>query len=169
MRSSSFVKGTRSSPARRSEAAGLRDVSGRREQVDGQEFVSLKSLAPQVEFNVDEGALRLALTADPGLLGVVVRNLDAGPPADMVYRSAPSAFVNYAASTGIGSDYELFSEAGISARGALFYTTATRNAAATIRGLSNLTIDRPSRLQRWVIGDSFAPPARSAAMRSSAA
>jgi outer membrane usher protein len=136
--------------------AGLRDFTGRRETVDAQPFVSLASLAPRVEFRIDESALRLVLTADTELLGVVVRNLDAGAPADMEYRSAPSAFVNYAASAGTGADYELFGEAGLSARGALFYTTATRNATSTIRGLSNLTIDRRTGLQRWVIGDSFA-------------
>ena len=136
--------------------AGLRDFSGRRETVDGQPFISLASLGPRVEFKIDESALRLVLTADPDLLAVVVRNLDAGAPADMEYRSAPSAFLNYAASTGTGADYELFGEAGLSARGGLFYTTATRNATSTIRGLSNLTIDRRTRLQRWVIGDSFA-------------
>jgi outer membrane usher protein len=136
--------------------AGLRDFSGRRETLDGQPFVSLASLGPRVEFRIDESALRLILTADTSLLGVVVRDLDAGAPADMEYRSAPSAFVNYAASAGTGADYELFGEAGISARGGLFYTTATRSATSTIRGLSNLTIDRRTRLQRWVIGDSFA-------------
>jgi outer membrane usher protein len=136
--------------------AGLRDFSGRREAVDGQPFVSLASLGPVVRFRIDESALKLELTADPDLLGVVVRNLDAGAPADMVYRSAPSAFLNYAASTGTGSAYELFGEAGLSARGALFYTTTTRNATSTIRGLSNLTIDQRTRLQRWVIGDNFA-------------
>jgi outer membrane usher protein len=138
------------------DATGLRNYGGRRETIEGEERVSLASLAPRVRFQLDEGALRLALTADPDLLGIVVRDLDAGAPAGLVYRSAPSAFLNYSASGGLGSDYELFAEAGVSARGALFTSTATRTAGSTIRGLSNVTLDRRSRLQRWVAGDSFA-------------
>jgi outer membrane usher protein len=137
------------------EAAGLRDAGGRRETVDGEERVSLASLAPGVRFQLDENALRLVITADPGLLGVVVRDLGVGPPAGLSYRSAPSAFLNYSATAGAGRDYELFTEAGISAGGALFSSTATKTPVSTIRGLSSVTFDRRTQLQRWVLGDSF--------------
>ncbi len=136
--------------------AGVRGFAGVREDVGGQPFVSLASLAPQVTFRVEEADLRLALVAEPSLLGIVVRDLDGGAPPDMVYRSTPSAFVNYALTSGTELDYELFAESGISAGGALFYTTATRNTRTTVRGLSNLTFDRRSRLQRWIVGDNFA-------------
>ena len=76
------------------DAAGLRGVAGRRETVDGEERVSLASLAPRVRFQIDESALRLVITADPELLGVVVRDLGVGPPAGLIYRSAPSAVLN---------------------------------------------------------------------------
>jgi outer membrane usher protein len=109
-----------------------------------------------VTFRIEEADLRLALVADPTLLGIVVRDLDGGAPPDMVFRSAPSAFFNYAITTGTELDYEVFAESGISAGGALLYTTTTKNARATIRGLSNFTIDRRSRLQRWIVGDNFA-------------
>ena len=137
------------------EAAGLRNVGGRRETIEGEERVSLASLAPRVRFRVEESDLRLVLTADPDLLGVVVRDLDAGAPAGLLYGSATSGFFNYSLSGGLGSDYELFAETGVSARGALIATTATRTGNGTIRGLSSMTIDRRTRLQRWVIGDSF--------------
>jgi outer membrane usher protein len=143
-------------PAAALESAGLRAVGGRRETVDGAEFVSLRSLAPRVTFRIDEVDLQLTMTADPELLGVITRNLDPGAPPDMVFRSAPSAFLNYSATAGTDAGYELFTESGISAGGALLYTTATRDAHTVIRGLSNLTFDRRSNLQRWVIGDSFA-------------
>jgi outer membrane usher protein len=136
-------------------AAGLRDFGGRRETLEGEERVSLASLAPRVRFRIDESALRLEITADPDLLGVVVRDLDAGAPAGLVYGSATSGFLNYSISGGLGSDYELFTEAGFSARGALLSSTATRTATGTIRGLSSITFDRRTRLQRWVVGDSF--------------
>lgn len=135
--------------------AGLRAVAGRRETIEGEPYVSLASLAPQVNYRVDESALRLVVTADPALLGVVVRNLDAGAPAGLVYGNATSGFVNYSVSGGAGGDYEIFAETGVSARGALFSTTATRTATGTIRGLSSMTIDRRSRLERWTVGDSF--------------
>jgi outer membrane usher protein len=138
------------------ESAGLHGFAGRRETIDGAEFVSLSSLAPGVTFTRDDVDLRIAITADPTLLAVVVRDLDGGAPADMVFQSAPSAFVNYSATGGSDEAYELFTEAGISARGALLYATATRNTRGTVRGLSHVMLDRRSRLQRWTIGDNFA-------------
>lgn len=137
------------------QSAGVRSFEGRREIIEGEERVSLASLAPRIGYRIDENGLRLLLTADPDLLGVVVRDLDAGAPAGIVYGGATSAFLNYAISGGTGSDYELFTETGVSARGALLSTTATRTAIGTFRGLSSVTIDRRTRMQRWVIGDSF--------------
>ena len=135
--------------------AGLRVDGVHRETVDAADFISLASLAPGVTFRIDDAALRLLITADPDLLATSVRSLDDGVPADLRYSSAPSAFVNYAASAGTNSGYELLAEAGVSARGALVYTTATRNARSTVRGLTNFTIDRRGWLQRWVVGDNF--------------
>jgi len=57
------------------QSAGLRNFSGTRDTVGGQELVSLKSLAPGVAFSVDEIELRLTLSASPDLLGQTVRDL----------------------------------------------------------------------------------------------
>ena len=137
------------------ESAGLRGFAGRRERGADAEFVSLSSLAPSLTFRIDDDAFTLILVADPALLGVVVRDLATGAPPDIVYGRAPSAFLNYSLTAGTGAGPELFTEAGTSVGGALFYTTMTRNAQHAVRGLSNLTIDNRSRLQRWVVGDAF--------------
>ena len=101
-RSSSSATAMRSSRSSTLEAAGLRDFGGRRETVDGEERVSLASLAPRVRFQSTRAPCGSSYRR-PELLGVVVRDLDAGAPAGLVYRSAPSAFLNYAASAGTGS------------------------------------------------------------------
>ena len=53
-------------PVETLQKAGLRDFDGRRETLGGQEFVSLKSLAPGVAFSFDDIDLRLTLTREPG-------------------------------------------------------------------------------------------------------
>lgn len=138
------------------ESSGLRGFDGRRESAGETMFVSLSSLAPRVTFRLDEVSLALAITADPSLLGEVVRSFHTGAPADLQYRSAPSAFVNYSVSTGTGTSYDLFTETGVSARGALLTTTVSRGTQGFVRGLSSLTLDDRIRIRRWVAGDSFA-------------
>ena len=51
------------------EVAGLTSVAGRRENIRGDEYVLLNSLAPQVTFKIDERDLALSLTVQPSLLG----------------------------------------------------------------------------------------------------
>ena len=137
------------------EAAGLRRFTGTRETVEGQPFVALASLAPAVTFRIDDVELRLTITANPSLLGVTVRDLHAGEPAGIVYRSASSAFVNYAITAGEDAQYEIFTEGAVRARGGLLYTTASRSARGATRGLTSMTFDERRRLRRWTAGDSF--------------
>ena len=100
--------------------AGLQEFAGRREAIGDDEFVSLASLAPLVTFETSEADLRLAITADPRLLGPIVRDLQPGAPAGLTHRSAPSGFVNYALTTSSTRDYDVFTESAASARGGLF-------------------------------------------------
>lgn len=136
--------------------AGVRAFAGRRQTIDGQEFVSLASLAPAVTFSVDERELRLNLTVSPDLLERLVRDLHQGRPEDLVYRRDTSGFFNYALNAGSAGDYDLFSEAGLSVRGALFSSTWSASAGSVVRGLTSFTIDDRTRIRRWVVGDSFA-------------
>ena len=80
--------------------AGLTGFTGRREPIDGEDFVSLASLAPAATFVFDERELRLAITASPDLLGTRVRDLQQGRPENLVYRRDTSGFLNYALSMG---------------------------------------------------------------------
>lgn len=68
------------------EGAGLSGFMGHRESADDTMFVSLSSLAPGITFRLDEVTLSLEITADPSLLGEVVRSFHTGPPADLQYR-----------------------------------------------------------------------------------
>jgi outer membrane usher protein len=136
--------------------AGLIGFQGRRETVGDAEFVSLRSLQPDVVFTVNEQDLRLSMTADPRLLGATVHDLQPGAPAGLVHRSAPSGFLNYALTAGSTRDYDVFTESAISAGGGLLYNTTSVTRLGAVRGLTSLTFDDRLRLRRWVIGDSFA-------------
>lgn len=136
--------------------AGLRGFDGRRETIDGQLFVSLASLGPAVTFTLNERDLRLELTISPELLERVVRDLQQGRPANMVYRRDSSGFFNYSVSAGSSRDYGVFSEAGLSVRGALLTSTMSAAPGSVVRGLTALTIDDRTRIRRWTFGDTFA-------------
>ena len=135
--------------------AGFRTIEGRREQVDSDSFVSLASLSPVLTFVVDERALRLTLTVDPNLLERIVRDLQSAAPADLEYRRAPSAFMNYSVSGGDTGSYEVFTESALTSGVLLWSTTASTTARGTTRGATNVTIDQRGAIRRWIIGDSF--------------
>lgn len=137
--------------------AGLRGFSGRREVIGGEEYVSLASLGPGITFVLDERALALRLTAQTAFLASTVLDLGPGPPPGIIYQEDTSAFLNYAVISQNFDGYSLFGEAGLSVKGALLFSSASRDTDGTmVRGLSNLTIDDRSRLVRWVAGDHFA-------------
>jgi len=136
------------------EHAGLRGFAGTRELVGDAVHVSLASLAPSIAFEFDEPTLILRLTAEPAVLAATVVDLGVGRPPGIVYRGDTSAFLNYAVTLTNFETYAVFGEAGLSVKGALLFSSASRNEAGTIsRGLSNLTFDDRSRLTRWVLGD----------------
>lgn len=134
--------------------AGIHTPAGTREEIGGESYVSLSSLAPLVTFVLDDRDLHLALTVDPSLLEHIVRDLQAGIPEGIEHRRATSGFVNYSVSAGSGS-YELFTESALSAAGGLFSTTASLTDRGTTRGLTSLTLDDRTRIRRWILGDSF--------------
>lgn len=135
--------------------AGLRAFDGEREQVGGEDLVSLASLAPAVSFRVDERDLRLHLTAHPELLGARVRDLYAGAPVGLVYKANTSGFLNYSISHATGGRVDLLAESAISIRGALVYNTVSATRQSTVRGVSSLTIDERAHMRRWTFGDNL--------------
>jgi outer membrane usher protein len=136
--------------------AGLRGFTGRRETLSAGEFVSLASLAPRLTFTLDEIELRLSLTASPELLGLIVRDLWSGAPADLVYRKDTSSFVNYSANFHSNRQFDFFAESATSVRGASIYNTLSVSRESIIRGLTSATFDQRRSLRRWTVGDSLA-------------
>ena len=136
--------------------AGFNGLAGERRRSKGREFVSLSSLAPDLAFELDAGSLVLRITARPELLGTTVVARQTGHPPDLVYRQNTSAFLNYAINGRGRATYDLFSEAGVSAHGALAVTTFSRRAGqAVLRGLTSVTVDDRRRMTRWIVGDTF--------------
>ncbi len=142
-------------PVETLQKAGLRGFAGRRDTVGGHELVSLTSLAPAVTFAVDEIDLRLTLTASPELLGLTVRNLWSGAPANLVYRKDTSSYVNYSANWHSNRQFDLFAESATSVRGVSIYNTVSANRQTVTRGLTNVTLDQRRQLRRWTVGDSL--------------
>lgn len=139
------------------EGAGLVNLPGHRERIDGQDWVSLASLAPGVTFALDERALTLRLTAAVQYLGTTTRldfrNLDR--PLFERRRDA-SGFVNYGVNWRHDAGYSGSAEAGLNLRGALAATTlAYTQSEGVVRGLSTITFDQVGSLRRVVLGDSI--------------
>ncbi len=143
-------------PVETLEKAGLRGFAGRRDTVSGREVVSLTSLAPGVTFSVDEMDLRLTLIASPDLLGLTVRDLFSGAPADLIYRKDTSSYVNYSANWHSNRQFDLFAESATSVRGVSVYNTVAANRQSVTRGLTSVTLDQRRQLRRWTIGDNLA-------------
>lgn len=139
------------------EQAGLRGLTGKREAVDGEAYVALRSLAPGVTYEVDLAGLVLRLLADPRLLPGTVRDLGQGRPPDIDERRDPSAFLNYAVQVLDFEDYAAFTELGVSVgNGRLLSTAARTPREGLVRGLTSYVLDDRRGLRQWVIGDSFA-------------
>lgn len=136
--------------------AGLQQVGGRHETIGGEEFVSLRSLAPDVQFVFEERALTLRVTADPSLLASTTRAAQPAGPPELQYVRNSSAVVNYAVTWRGRQSVDLFSELGLSLRRTFLSSTLTlARGRRPVRGLTSLTIDERSRLRRWVVGDLY--------------
>ncbi len=140
------------------EKAGLHGLRGSREMHEQGEMVSLRSLAPQVSFKVDDAALAVRIVAAPEMLEA--QHLDMRPvqrPAELVLHTDTSAFLNWSATAASSGDFTGAAELGASWRGNLLYSGATLlPGGRAVRGLTNLTLDDPDRLRRTTVGDLFA-------------
>lgn len=139
------------------ESAGVHGLGGTRATINGQTFVSLASLRPDVSFALDRSSITLSLTVPPRDLGATVLNMGIGRPPGIVYSRDKSAFVNYTVSWQDFQRVSGFAETGLNLGGKLLYSSVSRNADGTfVRGQTNLTIDRRAQLQQIVLGDDFA-------------
>ncbi len=138
-------------------AAGVSGFAGRREARDGEEWVSLASLAPNASYRLDLESVTLSVTVPPTWLAGQTLDLSMPRPIGLVYVSSPSLFANYAVNVTDLKTWNAFGEAGLSLGGDLFYSAVLRaDDGSVVRGLTNVTHDDRSRLVRWVAGDSFA-------------
>ena len=144
-------------PVQDLERNGLSGLAGTREEIDGKQYVSLRSLAPEVTFRFEEQSLELRLSAQPRLLPVTQLDLRPTPrPRDLVLRADTSAFANYAVQYASPDFVSAFEELGVSVGGNLLYTGLSQSQGGFSRGLSNLTVDQPGEMRRWIAGDGFA-------------
>jgi outer membrane usher protein len=145
-------------PVRDLEEAGLRRFEGRREAIDGRAFVSLRSLAPALSFEVDEQALALRVTARQEILARAALDLrPTSRPAELEVRGDASGFLNYSVQRRTDDRTSGFAEAGVSEGGRLLYSSGQLLYDGTAaRGLTSLTLDDVGSLRRVVVGDGFA-------------
>src|SRR5215475_4108682 len=136
------------------EAAGLKSFAGRRENISGDDYVLLNSLAPQVSFKLNDRDLTLNLTAQPAVLGYNLIEIQPNKPPDIVYSEDTSGFLNYSFNLRDFKRTDAFGEFGITIKNSLLYSGILKNGDGSIvRGLSNLTISNRQSLNRAVLGD----------------
>jgi outer membrane usher protein len=141
---------------------GLLDNRGRKIVVEGETYISLTSLKPQLKFMTDETKFTLTLNANTDVLAdstVIIGNYN-NRPNNLDYSQDNSLFLNYALNS-INpqkslSDSTFFTELGYSFNKNLLYSGLNYSGINGLRrGFSNLTIDHPDSLNRLVVGDKF--------------
>src|SRR5262249_34454458 len=136
------------------EAAGLKSFAGQRENISGDDYVLLASLAPEISFKLDERDLTLSLAAQPSLLGYNLLEIQQNKPTAIVYSDVTSGYFNYAVNLRDFKRTDAFGELGITIKNSLLYSGILRNGDGSIvRGLSNLTVSNRQSLNRTVLGD----------------
>ena len=133
---------------------GVQSFEGLRRRQDGREWVSLRSLAPQLRFALDERTLTLDLTVGPALMASGRIDIGNERPAGTLLGDATSGFVNYAAQVDLRGMASGFGEAGVSSGPALLSSAfAIQPSGQPVRGISAFTYDLLSRLETLVVGD----------------
>src|SRR4029079_5488665 len=100
--------------------------------------------------------LSLRIVAAPHYFTGTVINLRSNGPSDLVQHKDAGIFFHYAPRLVDFRSFAATAEAGASVAGQLLFSSASYDPFnGTIRDLSNLTLDEPAQMRRWVIGDSF--------------
>ncbi|HKE65041.1 MAG TPA: fimbria/pilus outer membrane usher protein, partial [Micromonosporaceae bacterium] len=127
---------------------------GRRETVDGVVFVSLASLAPGIQFMLDEDQIQLRLTVAPEFLPRQDIALVNQRPANLHVTRPLSGFLNYIGTYRTTGGSDLLTQAGASGGGVSLYGTVLfRSNGPTLRGVTTLTFDQPASRRQWAVGD----------------
>jgi len=139
------------------------NVKGREIIVDGDNYISLRSLGPTVKFEFSEKDIALHITADPDALDVLTINLGASEAKDIYYPVDNSVFLNYSFNY-MGSEDGGFTqlnvplETGIHLHDYLFfsnfsYTNKEDGTEKFTRLLTNIVRDDRAAMTRYVLGD----------------
>lgn len=145
-------------------AMGFREPEGNISEIDGELYISLKSMKG-VDFFLNEKTLSLEITAHPGIL--LKRTIDFLPKRQpkVYYPKDNSAFLNYRLDYSAGNSFafqgfNLTNQIGARVGDFLFLTDTyykkTPVKEKFIRLMSNITYDRRQDLQRLILGDFFA-------------
>ncbi len=140
---------------------GLKEARGALE-VGGTAYVSLRALAPALEFSIDQERLALDITVDPHLLEKNVLDLAYHGPPNIVHVGGDSAVLNYGLSysTGDGFDFDSFRlpwELAVNVGGLLglsaFSYSVTRGDERLLRLATQIVRDDPGAARRILLGD----------------
>lgn len=141
------------------EQAGLTAFKGKRITIDGDEFVLLCSLAPDVEYKLDQDQLQLSITARSEHFAANTIELGYGHPRGIFYSNDRSAFVNYSVNLNNFNTIDAFWETGLAFGDNLLYSSlAFNDQGQWVRGLTNLTLSDRNNLRTLILGDSVATP-----------
>ncbi|MBD2326394.1 fimbria/pilus outer membrane usher protein [Alkalinema sp. FACHB-956] len=138
--------------------AGISNLPKSQETLNGEDYVRLSALAPTIRYELDETATTLKLTVPPEQLATTVVSVaNRDRPANLVYSKNTSLFLNYAVNAQDFQRFSFFGEMGLSFGNQLLYSSLNRGQnGKLVRGQTNLTIDNPGNMTRWVLGDHFA-------------
>jgi outer membrane usher protein len=144
---------------------GFSEVHGKISVLEGEEFVSLKSMEG-IKTVFDEKKLALELTADPHLLSKQIFTLRYPRQAKVYYPKDMSGFLNYNVTYFARDSFtydrtQLANQLGFRVEDFLFlsdssYTLRRGEEGQFVRLMSNITYDRREDFKRMVIGDFFA-------------
>ena len=136
------------------EAAGLRQLPGTPERIDGRDFQSLAALKPGVTFELDEVGLELRVLFTAEFFNSHTIDLRPREPVGTWHTRNASAFANYGVYWTESGRPSVSGEIGASAGTALFVTTVSRLSTGHVqRGLTTATYDQPSAMRRFSVGD----------------
>jgi outer membrane usher protein FimD/PapC len=142
---------------------GVPHPEGRMVTVDGETYLSLKSIAG-AKFNFNEKTLTLDLRLPPSMLPAEQFDEGAKLPKTAVQRRDPGGFFNYGVSYTHTQDAQdavnVTTETGVNLGDWLLLDnhsmSNTNMQERSVRLQSQLIYDQPDDLRRWIVGDTFA-------------
>lgn len=134
-------------------------------EIDGQRYISLKALFPQITFSLDQNTSSINITADPSFLQKQTIDLSKKEVQDVLRLTQDSGFINYyldysGEDSGDKLKFTSFNasgEIGVRFDDLLGYSNfsyaKTDTTETFVRLMSNITMDDEAKLRRYVLGD----------------